>query len=55
MNTEENRSTMRKEVYTYLESLTVLDFERLAAQGYYFVINDGHVIAMLPEGKEYKA
>ena len=52
---KEEKSTMNNHIYEYLESLTVLDIEKLAAQGYYFVIEDGHVVAMMPEGKEYHA
>ena len=52
---KEDKSTMSKKIYEYLESLTVLDIEKLAAQGYYFVIEDGHIVAMIPEGKEYRA
>ena len=39
-------------IYRYLDNLTILDIEKLAAQGYYFEINDGHVVAMLPEEVE---
>lgn len=44
---------MKKDVYKYMDNLTVLDIEKLAAQDYEIIINDGHVIAAVPEGKEY--
>ncbi len=48
-----NKSTMKENVYKYMDNLTVLDIEKLAAQDYEIIINDGHVIAAVPEGKEY--
>lgn len=41
------------EVYSeWLDGLTVADIEKLVMQGYYVVVSNGHIIAILPEGRE---
>lgn len=37
-----------------MDQLTVEDILKYAAQGNDIVINDGHVIAIVPEGRENK-
>lgn len=40
------------EVYSeWLDGLTVEDIEKLVMQGYDIVISNGHIIAILPEGR----
>lgn len=38
----------------WLDNLTILDLEKLRQQGYYIMCSNGHIIAILPEGKELK-
>ena len=46
---------MNGEVYSdYLDNLTIKDVQKMVIQGYYFVVSNGHVIAVLPEGRELK-
>lgn len=43
----------RAEVYSdYLDNLTIRDVQKMVIQGYYFVVSNGHVIAILPNGRE---
>lgn len=51
-NTEETKMA-KTEVYSeWLDRLTIEDIEKMAAQGYRVTISNGHIIAVLPEGKE---
>ena len=38
----------------WLDHLTLLDISKLVAQGFYIVISNGHILAILPEGRELK-
>lgn len=43
------------EVYSdYLDNLTIMDLEKLRRQGYYILCSNGHILAILPEGRELK-
>ena len=54
-NKEEKKEMLKAEVYSeWLDRLTIEDIEKLAAQGYRVTISNGHIIAVLPEGKELK-
>ena len=51
-NKEETKMP-KAEVYSeWLDRQTIEDIEKLAAQGYRITISNGHIIAVLPEGKE---
>lgn len=52
-NTEEKIMEKTKEVYSeWLDHQTIEDIEKLAAQGYRITISNGHIIAVMQEGKE---
>lgn len=52
-NSTEEKIMEKKEVYSeWLDRQTIEDIEKLAAQGYYIEISNGHIVAVLQEGKE---
>lgn len=39
------------EIYSeYLDNLTLLDIDKLVAQGYKIVTSNGHIIGIIPQG-----
>lgn len=39
-------------ITVYLDNLSIRDAYAMVAQGYYFLCNNGHVEAVLPEGRD---
>ena len=45
---------MEERYSDWLDNLRITDLEKLVAQGYYIVTSNGHILAILPEGRELK-